>query len=123
MTSEALYILLMLNSHIVCNDHVFCAVMKDIHAEEHMMTTIVRHGLVKPTWGHNRNAHCLVPKRNGKYHFISSAVSANQHRFEDAAIPPNIKGIAKAFPMLCTSSLIEFISEYNQMLLHYDIQD
>jgi hypothetical protein len=46
------------------------------------------------------------------YHFFSTAVSANQHRFEDTAIPPNIKGIAKAFTRLCTSSLIDLMSEY-----------
>jgi len=85
-----------------------------------MIEARVRRCLFKPAWGPYRNAHLLVPKRNGKYHFIISAVSANQHTLEDSGIPPNVEEFSEAFAGLPIFSLIDFHSVYDQKMLHED---
>jgi hypothetical protein len=59
-----------------------------------MIEERVQQGLFEPAWGPYRNAQFLIPKKNGKYHFIITAVSANRHTQEDAGTPPR----SKSFP-------------------------
>ena len=79
--------------------------------------------LFEPTWGPCRNAHFLVPKKNGKYHFIISAVSMNRHTPQDFGIPPKVEEVSEVFAGLLTSYLIDFPSGYNQKMLHEDCRD
>src|SRR5215212_4653890 len=88
-----------------------------------MVEERVRHGLFEPAWGPYRNAHFLVPKKNGKYRFIISAVSANRHTLKDAGIPPNIEEFSEAFAGLPVCSLVDFHSGYDQKALHEDSRD
>jgi len=96
------------SGHKVWKDRVICILKKVIHMEKEMIEERVWQGLFVPTWGPYRNAHFLVPKNHGKYHFIISAVSANQHTLEDTGIPPNIEEYSKAFTRLPNSSPIDF---------------
>jgi hypothetical protein len=101
------------SGHSVRKDCVFCIPKKVIPVEKEMIEEIVRQGLFEPAWGPYRNAHILVPKKNGKYCFIISAVSANRHTLEDAGIPPNIEEFSEAFAGLPISSVIDFHSGYD----------
>ena len=70
--------------------------------------------------GPYRNAHFLVPKKNEKYRFIISGVSANRHTLEDAGIPPNVEECSESFPALPISLILDFYSGYDQKILHED---
>jgi hypothetical protein len=91
--------------------------------KKEMIEGRVWQGLFEPAWGPYRNTHFLVPKKNGKYRFIISAVSANRHTLEDAGIPPNVEEFSEAFAGLPISSLIDFHSGYDQKRLHEDSRD
>jgi hypothetical protein len=91
--------------------------------EKEMIEERVRQGLFEPAWGPYRNAHFLVPKKNGKYRIIISAVSAIRHTLEDAGIPPNVEQFSEAFTGLPISSPIDFHSGYDQKRLHDDSRD
>jgi len=97
--------------------------MKVIPVEKQMVEVTVWQGLSEPAWGPYRNAHFLVPKKDGKYRFIISAVSANRHTLEDTEIPPNIEQFSEAFARLLISSLTDFHSGYDQKMLHEDSRD
>jgi hypothetical protein len=73
-----------------------------------MIEQRVRQGLFELAWGPYRNAHFLVPKKNAKYRFINSAVSAHGHTVEDSGIPPNVEEFSEAFAGLPIFSLIDF---------------
>jgi hypothetical protein len=88
-----------------------------------MIEERVRQSLFEPAWGPYRNANFLVPKKNGKYRFIISAVSTDRHTLEDAGIPPNVKEFSEAFARLPISSLIDFHSGYDQKTLHEDCRN
>jgi hypothetical protein len=107
----------------VWKDRVFCIPKKVIPVEKEMIEEIVRQGLFEPAWGPYKNAHLLVPKKNGKYRFIISTVSANRHTLEDAGIPPNVEEFSEAFAALPCSSLIDCLSGYDQKSLHEDSRD
>jgi hypothetical protein len=70
--------------------------------------------------GPYRDGHFLVPKKNGKYCFIISAVSAKQHTLEDAALPPNVEEFSESFAGLPIVSPIDIHSAYDQKWLHED---
>jgi len=80
-------------------------------------------GLFEPAWGPYRNAQVPVPKKNGKYHFIISAMSAKQHTVGDAGMPPSVEEFFQAFAGLPISSVINIHSAYDQTMLRNDIQD
>jgi len=88
-----------------------------------MIEERVRQGLFEPAWGRYRNAHFIVPKKNGKYRVIISVVSANPHTLEDAGIRPNGKEFPEAFAGLPISSMIDCHSGYDQTMLHEDSRD
>jgi len=88
-----------------------------------MIEERVRQGLFEPAWGPYRNAHFLVPKKNAKYRFLISAVSANRYTLENTGIPPNIEECSAAFTGLPISSLIDFHYGYDQKMLHEDSRD
>jgi len=111
------------SGHKVRKGRVFRIPKKVIPVEKGMIEERVRQGLFEPAWGPYRNAHLLVPKKNGKYRFIISAVSANRHTLEDAGIPPNIEEFSEAFAVLPISSLIDIHSGYNQKRLPKDSRD
>jgi hypothetical protein len=48
----------------------------------------------------NRQAHFLVPTKNGKYHLIISVVNTNQETMENSRILLNIQQVSEAFPEL-----------------------
>jgi len=105
----------------VWKDRVFCIPKKVIPREKEMIEERVRRSLFKSAWGPYRNCHLLVPKRNGTYHFIISAVSANRHTLEDSGIVPNVEEFSEAFAGLHIISLIDFYSGYEQKMLPEDI--
>jgi hypothetical protein len=107
----------------ICKDRVFRIPKKVIPVKKEIIEEGVRQGLFEPVWGPYRNAHILVPKMNGTYHFITSAVSANQHALQDAAIPPNVEEISEAIAGLPISTPIDFHSAYDQKMLHKDNWD
>jgi len=109
--------------HKVWKNRVFRIPKKVIPVEKEMIEERVWQGLFEPAWGPYRNAHFLVPKKNGKYRFIISGVSANWHTLEDAGIPPNVEEFSEAFTGLPISSLIECHSGYDQKRLHEDSRD
>jgi len=111
------------SGHTVWMDRVFRIPMKFIPVEKEMIVEGVWQGLFEPAWGPYRNAHFLVLKKNGKYCFIISAMSANRHTLEDAGIQPNVEVFSNAFARLPISSLIDFHSGYDQKMLHEDSQD
>jgi hypothetical protein len=83
----------------------------------------VLQGLSEPAWGPYRNAHFSVPKKNGKYNFIISAVCPNWHTLADARILPNLEVICEGFTGMPWSSLIDFDSGYDEKMLHQDNWD
>ena len=87
------------------------------------MEAKVKQGLFEPAWGPYRSAHFLVPKKDGRYRFIISAVSANKHTLEDAGVPPNVEEFSEAFAGLPICSLIDFHSGYDQKVLDKDSRD
>ena len=103
-------------------DRVFCIPKKVIPMEQQIMEDRVHQGLYKTAWGPYRNAHFLVPKKNGKYCFIISLVSANRHTLEDDGIPPKVEKVSETFALLPISSLIDFHCGYDQQRLHDDSQ-
>jgi len=107
----------------VWEDAVFRIPKKVIPVGKEMIEERVRQGRFEPAWGPYRNAHILVPKKNQKYRFTISAVSANRHTVEEAGTPPNIKELSEAFAGLPISSLIDFHSGSNQKMLHEDSRD
>jgi len=111
------------SGHKIWMDLVFRIPKKVIPVEEEMIEERVRQGLFESAWGPYRNAHFLVPKKNGKYRFIISAVSANRHTLEDAGIPPNVEEFSAAFAGLSISSMSDFHSEYDQKRKHKDSRD
>jgi len=111
------------SGHKVWKDRVFRIPKKVISVEKEIIEEIVRQGLFEPAWGPYRNAHFLFQKKNGKYRFIISAVSGNQHALEDTGIPPNIEELSEAFAGLPISSLIDFHNGYDQIMLHEDSWD
>jgi len=78
-----------------------------------MIDKRVWQGLFKPAWGPYRNAHFLVPQRNGKYRFLISGVSAKRDAVEASGIPPNLEEFSKAFARLLISSPVDLHSEYD----------
>jgi len=111
------------SGHKVWKDCVFCAPKKVILVEKEMIEERVRQGLFEPAWGPYKNAHFLVPKNNGKYHFIISAVSADRHTLKDSRIPPNVEQFSEAFAWLPISPLIDIHSGYDQKMLHEECRD
>ena len=85
-----------------------------------MIEERVRQGLFEPAWGPYRNAHFLVPRKNGKYHVIISAMSTNRHTLEHTWIPPNIEEFSKAFAGLLISSLTDVYYWYDHKMFHKD---
>ena len=110
-------------SHTVWTDRVFRILQKVSPMEKEIIKDILQQRLFAPAWGPYTNAPCLVPKTNGKYHFIISAVSANQHTLEDAAKPPNVKEFSEAFARPPMSSQIHFHCGFDQKMLHEDSRD
>jgi len=102
---------------------VFCIPKKVIPVENEMIEEKVRHGLFEPPWGPYRNAHFSVPKKNGKFCFIISAVSTNRHTLEDCGTPPNFEGFSEAFAGQPIFSLNEYHSWYDKKMLHEDSRD
>jgi len=111
------------SSHKVWKDHVFRIPKNVIPMENAMIEESVQQGLFELTWGPNRTAHFLVPKRTGQCWFIISAVSANRHTLEDSRITPNIEEYSEAFAGLPISSRTDFHTGYNQKMLHDDSLD
>jgi hypothetical protein len=109
--------------HKVCKDRELHIPKQVISVEKLMIEVGLRQALFEPAWGPYRNAHFLVRKENGKYHFIFWAVSANRHTAEDPGIPPNSEECPEAFAGLPIASVIDFHSGYNQQLLHKDSQE
>jgi len=99
---------------MVWQDSVLPIPKKVIAVEKDVIEERVRPGLFEPTRGPYRNAHFLVPKKNGKYRFIISAVNGNRHTLEDHGIPPNVEEFSDAFARPRISSLIDFHSGYDQ---------
>jgi len=85
-----------------------------------MIENSVLQGLFEPTWCQYRNAHFIVPKKNGKSRCIISTLSADRNTLDDARRPPNVKGFSEAFAGLLISSIIDIHSEYNQPVLLED---
>ena len=120
---EPLHSFWLLDSHKIWKHRVFRIPMKVIPVEKDMIEERVRQSLFEPACGPYRNAHFLVPKKNGKYCFSYSAMRTNQHTLEDASIPPNVKEFSEAVARLPISSLIDFYSGYDQKILHKDSWD
>jgi len=97
--------------------------MKVICVEKKMIEDTVRQGLFEHTWCFYRNAHFSVPKKNGKYSFIISAVNTNLLTLEAAGILPDVEEFSERFAGLLISSLIDFPSGYDQKMLHKDSWD
>jgi hypothetical protein len=85
-----------------------------------MMEETVRQIVLEPACGANRNAHLSVPKKNGKYCCIITAMSTNGHIRADAGIPSNVEEFYEAFARLPIAPLTNFHSGYNQKMLHED---
>lgn len=113
----------MVSSNKVWRDRIFCIPKKVIPVETGLIEVRVQQGLFEPTWGPYRNGHIPVRQKNGKYIFIISAVSANQHRIEDTTKPPNVEEFSEAFAGLPISSLIQIHSGYHKKILHTDRRD
>jgi len=107
----------------VWKDCIFHIRKKIIPVEQEMIEERVRQGLFEPAWGPCRNANCLVPKSNGKYRLIISAVTANQRTLEDARILPEVEEYSGAIAGLPISSLIDIHSGYNQKMMHKESWD
>jgi hypothetical protein len=101
--------------------NVYSSILKKvIPVEKEMIEERVWQSLFEAAWGPYRNAHSLVTKKNRKYRFIISAVSANRQTVEDTGIPPSIVEFSEVFAGLNISSLIAFHSGYEQKILHKD---
>ena len=111
------------SGHMVWKDGVFRVPKKVIPVEKEMIEERVLQGLFHPGWGPYKNAHFLAPKKNGKYSFITSAVSANQHTLEDSGIPLNVEEFSEAFAVLPIAPLIDLHSGYDQKMLHEESRD
>ena len=111
------------SGHKACKGHVFNITKKVILVEKEMIEGRVWQGLFEPAWGPYRNAHLIVPKKNGNYRFIISAVNVNWNALEDTRIPPKVEEFFKAFAGLPILSLIDIYSGYNQRMLRKDRQD
>ena len=83
----------------------------------------VKQELFELVWGPYWSAHFLVPKKDGRWHFIISALSANKHTLEDAGVLPNVEEFSEALPGLPIFSLIDFHSGYDQKVLNKESRD
>jgi len=88
-----------------------------------MIAQRVLRGEFEPPRGPYRDTHFLIPKKNGKYHFLISAMIGNRHTLEDARILPYVEEYPEAFAGLPISSLNDFDYGYNQQTLYEDCQD
>jgi len=111
------------SGHKVWKDRVFHIPKKFIPVEKELIEERVWQGLFEPACGSYRIAHFLVPKKNGKYRFIISAVSANRHTLEHAGIPPHVEEFSEAFAGLPICSQIDFHTGCDQKMLHEDSWD
>jgi len=104
-------------------DRVFCMLMKVIPRGIEMKEERVRQGLFEPAWGPYRNVHFLVPKKNGMHCFIISTMTTNRHTLEDTRILANVEEFSEVFTGLPIPSLTDFLSGYDQNLLHKESQE
>jgi hypothetical protein len=98
----------------VLKHFIFHVTKKLIPMENEMIEDGVRQGLFETPLAQYRIAHFLVPKKNGKYHFIISVVSAKCSTVEDAGIMPKVEVYSEVCARLPMSSLIEYHTGYDK---------
>lgn len=114
--------ILLPSGHTAQKDCVICIPKKVIPMENKIMEESVWQGLYEHGWRPCRNAHVLLLKKNQKFWFITSTISANRRVLEDARILSNIEEFAQDFTGPPMTLVIDFDSVRTTILLK-DSQD
>lgn len=80
-------------------------------------------GLLEHCDGAYRNPWFLVKKKSGTYRLVDAAMHINRVTIKDSNLPPDVDEFSEDFAGMYVSSLIDFLSGYDQVTLPRQCRD
>ena len=81
-------------------------------------------GVLERYFGLYRNPWFLVSKKTlGQYRLVNAYMEINRYTIRDTNLPPSVDEFSEEFAGYQVSSLIDWFSEYNQLVLAEESRD
>ena len=88
-----------------------------------MLNKRLQAGIYKRGYRPYRNPWFLVKKKDRKHRLVNAAINPNRVTIRDANLPPNVDEFSEGLAGYVISSLLDFFSRYNQLLLVVESRD